>query len=350
CRMAHLALPNSELHVGVSFEGHAKVEALAREPSIVVLFPGPGARDLAELTEPPQTLVVVDGTWVQARKVLERNPALSGLPRVRFTPRRPGNYRIRKEPAAHCVSTIEAVVEALGYLEGDPERFRPMLAAFDHMVDRQLSFARESGGTRHKKKRSRTPRIAVPRELFDRYQDLVAVYAEANAHAATTQMPGNAELVVLVAERLESRERFEAYIAPRRPLASGAPHHLEVSAERLLNGEPVAEAMARFASFLRPDDLLCSWGRYPIDLLAVERAPVHEVLDVRHVTARYLSRRPGGVERAAQHLGDPPRTPWSEGRAGRRLAALTTVLEQLCALSTQTLPPLPLGEGRGEGW
>jgi DTW domain-containing protein YfiP len=144
CRMAHLALPNSELHVGVSFEGHARVEALAAEPRgrVAVLFPGGEAWEAATPGDgPPRTVVVPDGTWSQARKLLSRNPTLGTLPRIGIAPARAGAYRIRTEPAAHCLSTVEAVAELLGQLEGDRGRFLSLLRPFQQMVERQLAYA-----------------------------------------------------------------------------------------------------------------------------------------------------------------------------------------------------------------
>ncbi|MBI3182500.1 MAG: DTW domain-containing protein [Myxococcales bacterium] len=358
CRMAHLSLPNSELRVGLQFDGDPHVEALAGRPGTAVLFPGDGATDISRLEPPPETLIVIDGTWVQARKVLERNAVLRRLPRVGLRPERPGNYRIRREPAAHCLSTIEAVVEVLGELEGEPARFQPILRAFDAMVEAQLAHAASGSPQRRKRRRQRERRPPVSKELVSRWPDLVAVYAEANAHAAGSAASGPAELVQLVATRLASGARFEVFIAPRRQLAEGTPFHLAVPASRLLAGEDIGSAMARWASFVRPADLLCTWGSYPLDLLRAEGAPEREALDVRLAVARRLSRRTGGVEQAASLLAGGmsasssqagPRPPaaraappndtraagrdvlWAAGRAGRRIAALEDVLRALAA-------------------
>lgn len=101
-RLAHLCLPDSELHVGVDFDDDPKVQAaLAGEDGrpAYVLFPGPNAIDIADVpVDWPITLVVVDGTWWLARKLTKRNAALGALPQVRFTPPAPSRYRIRKSP------------------------------------------------------------------------------------------------------------------------------------------------------------------------------------------------------------------------------------------------------------
>src|SRR3954468_16689189 len=74
CRMAHMSLPNSEMHVGLG---------LSEVPDdVAVLFPSEGAVDVQQLSRPPKNLVVVDGTWSTARKVVERDARLRSLPRI----------------------------------------------------------------------------------------------------------------------------------------------------------------------------------------------------------------------------------------------------------------------------
>lgn len=143
CRLAHLQLPGSELHVAWRFTDHPRPETLAAEGGML-LFPGPGARPPAAVT--PRLLVVVDGTWSEAAKLVRHTPALAALPRIGLAPPAPGRYRIRRAPAAHCLSTVEAVVDVLGALAGDPDRYLPLLAPFDALVEEQLAAA---AATRH---------------------------------------------------------------------------------------------------------------------------------------------------------------------------------------------------------
>jgi DTW domain-containing protein len=144
CRMAHLSLPNSELHVELSAVGNPRLERLCAQQDVAVLFPSAGATDIEAVLTPPRTLVVVDGTWSNAKKLVDRCPLLSALPRVSLSPRHPGTYRIRREPAEHCLSTIEAVTYVLERLERAPGRFTPLLQVFDAMVERQLEFAQSN--------------------------------------------------------------------------------------------------------------------------------------------------------------------------------------------------------------
>ena len=214
CRMAHLAFEGSELHHGVTFDGDAHLEALAAPDEIAagrafVLFPGPGSIDPATLS-PGQlrTLFVVDGTWPQARKIIRRSALLGRLPRLGLTPSRPGNYRIRREPAEHCVSTIEAVVEVLGVLEGEPDRFRPALAAFDYMIDFQIEKqATRNTPPRTKRKRLRDPkRLDIPAPLLTVYADTpVGLSPEVPYTVAGTVSSGGARSV---AGAVETKHRI----------------------------------------------------------------------------------------------------------------------------------------------
>ncbi len=142
--LTRLALANAELHRGLRFTEAARVKELASAPGAALLYPGEGATPAASLTgRPPDLLVVIDGTWLQAQKMLLANPFLAALPRVSVVADQPSGYRdLRREPAPDCLSTIEAVACALGALEGDPARFEPMRAAFRAMVEKQLACAR----------------------------------------------------------------------------------------------------------------------------------------------------------------------------------------------------------------
>ena len=341
-RMAHLSLPNSELHVGVDFTDHARLAQLAAHPErVAVLFPGEEAMSLEEArAHPPETLIVVDGTWPLARKVVKSNPMLAALPRIGFVPRRPSNYRIRAEPEDHCVSTIEAVVEVLGALEGGQERFDTLLHAFDFMVDTQID--RQSTRTTPHRRRLYKSAWQPPlelRTLAAHFEHLVLLYAEANAHPAELEQPS--ELVHLVALRVATGERFETVLAPRQPLARSTSLHVELSEETLRAGEAVERGLARFQAFLRPGDTLGVWTTFALDLLRRDGFPVPEALNVRLACARALKRKTGGVEQAAELLGAPLPEVWAGGRAGRRIAALESVVRALDARGRATEPPRP---------
>jgi len=156
-RLTRVALENAELHGGVRFDANPRVRELAAAPGTALLFPGQGATPAEALAaRPPRTLLVIDGTWLQAEKMLLGSPALAALPRITLAPGRESGYgELRREPAEGHLSTIEAVAHALGALEGDPALFAPMVSAFRRMVELQLACARgERRSPRHRPTRA----------------------------------------------------------------------------------------------------------------------------------------------------------------------------------------------------
>ena len=137
-RLARLGLENVEVRVA-DHAGHRRLSCPgAPIEDGALLYPTPGAVDIAALTPAPRTLVVVDGTWSTAHKLVRDTPWIAALPAVSIAPPRPGNYRIRRaRDPSRQLSTIEAIAYALQTLEG--RSFAPLLEAFDAMVDRQLA-------------------------------------------------------------------------------------------------------------------------------------------------------------------------------------------------------------------
>jgi DTW domain-containing protein len=125
-RLTHLCLANSEIRMGVGFDGDEVVQALIRDPQNhpVLLYPGGGARDLSsgaltaeELRGRRLVVFLLDATWACARKMLNSSPSLQRLPRVMLRPSAPSRYVIKQQPHAGCLSTLEATHELLLALE-----------------------------------------------------------------------------------------------------------------------------------------------------------------------------------------------------------------------------------------
>ncbi|BBR55203.1 MULTISPECIES: tRNA-uridine aminocarboxypropyltransferase [Pseudomonas] len=138
-RLAALGLVNAELRVGEVFDD---LPALLATPGYrpVLLFPGEQAQVLSAYEiadDTPLLLIVPDGTWRKARKLLYLNPLLDALPRVTLGQVPPSRYRLRKAPEPGALSTIEAVVEALNALEG-AGRFDALCRPFDALIEGQI--------------------------------------------------------------------------------------------------------------------------------------------------------------------------------------------------------------------
>ena len=340
--MARLCLPDAELHVGAHWGEHGPLRRAladaARPP--ILLYPGPGARDI--LCEPPPgpvTLVVVDGTWSQAHCVVRDNPVLHALPRYAFYAPEPSEYRIRKEPSDACVSTIEALMYVLGALEGDAARFRAMLSPFRAMVDAQLACQARTPRTRWRKPRPAGPTAPpLPPEIAARWDDLVCVTAEANAWPYVDGAPAHPEeLIHAVAVRVATGERFDAVAAPRNPLSPSTTFHTGLDEAAIFGGGALAGAREAlvdgFARFVRTSDILCGWGHHGVGLLAGAGAALPDAaLDVRAAAQRLTKKKLGSLEDYAATLGPPPTT-HGPGRGRQRLALLAQVLQAWRALS-----------------
>lgn len=111
----------------------AGAEPTASEGGWAVIWPSQLPRELTahELASPVvrvgsdrplRGLLAIDGTWSQAKALWWRNPWLVKLDRIVVHPAQPSIYgRLRREPRAQYVSTLEAVGEALVGLGEPPE-------------------------------------------------------------------------------------------------------------------------------------------------------------------------------------------------------------------------------------
>lgn len=160
-RMSHLCLEDSELIVGQGFANDHRLNSILNDPqyNCVVLYPGNQAVDISESNSEMKQLfpegkktviIVIDGTWATATKMMNRSPKLKVLPRICFTPPGPSRFRVRKQPRAECYSTIEAIhltIKLVGEYAGfnvDVGVHDGLLNVFDKMVERQLEFMNDA--------------------------------------------------------------------------------------------------------------------------------------------------------------------------------------------------------------
>lgn len=174
-RLTHLCLENSEIRVGIGFDGDAAVQALLRDPAYapVLLYPGADARNLCA-GEPPVDdlagrrllILILDGTWPLARKMLRLSPSLQRLPRVMLTPSAPSRYVIKQQPHRWCLSTLEATHELLVALERsgldrypDPEQ---LLGLFARMQEHQIRCAADPDREGYRRRPYSDPAARLP--------------------------------------------------------------------------------------------------------------------------------------------------------------------------------------------
>lgn len=336
--MARLCLPDAELHVGVRFSPE-RLASILHDPErpAALLWPGSGATDLAaHPPEGPITLVVIDGTWPQAKSLVRRNPELAALPRYAFVAPSPSTYRIRREPRAEYLSTIESLAYVLGLLEGAPARFATMHAPFTAMVETQLAFAARNATPRRRVrtvKRSPTP-PAPPPIYRERVDDLVCVVAESNAWPRADRRPGRSdpgELLHLVACRVSDGRVLDVVVAPTAELAPGTPAQIALPQATLEAGVDRSSARASLAAFLRPSDVLVTWGSHTSAVLeAAGLALPSERLDLRRQARIHASERVGPIESFLARLGEVAASV-GQGRAGARAGTMRAIVQHFAA-------------------
>lgn len=133
-RFAQLAMPNARV---IEYGGIDPIDpAPILEPGSWLVFPS--AEPELPQGEPPRQIVVLDGTWAQARRMMKRYPAFRGLPRLAMPLSKRPWENLRQAPFPGALSTLEAIGEALRAIEGDAvaEQLR---ALNDQLVTRVLS-------------------------------------------------------------------------------------------------------------------------------------------------------------------------------------------------------------------
>lgn len=109
-----------------------------------LLFPGDDALPATALKQQVSfnensQFILLDGSWKKAYKLLMSNPFLQALPKVFINVDAKSNYRLRKSPREDGLSTVEAGYYLLSQLEGNNEKFMPLLKSFEFMIDFQIS-------------------------------------------------------------------------------------------------------------------------------------------------------------------------------------------------------------------
>jgi len=80
-------------------------------------------------------VVLLDGSWSEAKALWWRNPWLLKLRRVVLNPQRPSHYnRLRREPRREALSTIEAAALLLCRIEERPEIETKLTDALDRLI------------------------------------------------------------------------------------------------------------------------------------------------------------------------------------------------------------------------
>jgi DTW domain-containing protein YfiP len=140
-----LSWPNLERALGrpadpkrwaVLYLGSARPRAFAGQGEIFLLGRGDDPiPDPAPILRSLDGVVLLDGTWSQAKTLWWRNPWLLKLHRLVLNPPRPARLgRVRREPRREALSTLEAAALVLRHSEATPAAADAVLAALDRLI------------------------------------------------------------------------------------------------------------------------------------------------------------------------------------------------------------------------
>ncbi|HAD81882.1 MAG: hypothetical protein A2509_11640 [Candidatus Edwardsbacteria bacterium RIFOXYD12_FULL_50_11] len=121
-RLVKLALQNSAVHVRGLKDKPVEAAPDKKYETDLVLFPGHGSVELNEkFLSPaahPLRLLIPDGSWNQASSMVKREPLMKNAVKVHLPAGIQAKYRIRAQEDPFKLCTFEAVIRALGVIEG----------------------------------------------------------------------------------------------------------------------------------------------------------------------------------------------------------------------------------------
>lgn len=95
------------------------------------------AADREQILKDLEGIILLDGSWSQAKALWWRNPWLLKTRRLLLVPEKRSLYgKLRKEPRRESVSTLEACAQCLNYLGEDPRIAEGLSAAFALMLEK----------------------------------------------------------------------------------------------------------------------------------------------------------------------------------------------------------------------
>ena len=123
---------------GVLYLGAAKEAPKPEEPDLLVLGrKGERLTDASSILRGLEGVILIDGTWSQAKALWWRNPWLLKAHRLVINPKARSRYgKLRREPRRESLAVIEAAALTLARLERRPELEARILKPFDLLVEK----------------------------------------------------------------------------------------------------------------------------------------------------------------------------------------------------------------------
>lgn len=300
----------------------------------VLLFPGKDVPTLAELApaERPSTLVAIDGTWHHARTMFRDNKWLHKLPRYGLVPTAPSRYRLREEPAVHCLSTIEAIVQALSVLEPDTANLDGLLRSFETMIDEQLAIIQQRSAG-HRTRKSPNTRHGIPQAIIDEPERVVVVSGESAPRGDDPSSPFFALQWVASRGLLSAAndDNFEAFSCPPVDRFPNECHRQDMGLdeEQLEQSGSQQQLKDAWLEYTRKDDIIVSWNEGALRLLERAIATPSQIMHLKSAYCSHHKGKSGSLSSLAARLGLQVPAVVGAGRAGVAVAESIAVLRHM---------------------
>lgn len=152
------------IYKGKRFPGQNQdLENLLLQPNTLLLWPSQESVDLTEIANDKSfsslNLVLLDGTWPQAKTMYSGNKILHKLKQTKLLVKRNSNYIIRTQPTDGCLSTLETAAEALSILEKNSIYKEKLINPLKSLCTYQL----QNGAVSHESKEFRIKNKTYPK-------------------------------------------------------------------------------------------------------------------------------------------------------------------------------------------
>ncbi|BAK73068.1 tRNA-uridine aminocarboxypropyltransferase [Arcobacter sp. L] len=159
--MTNNSLENCELHVGIDFTNHKRVNELLKNEDYeaYVLYPDTNSIKLntQKLPSDKKSLIfIIDSTWPCSKKILRLSKNLQNLKKISFEHDKSSQFKIKTQPNQYCLSTIESTLCVLEQLNNQKmeeisnDFLGNFLKPFEEMVEYQVKCAYDENRTRYK--------------------------------------------------------------------------------------------------------------------------------------------------------------------------------------------------------
>lgn len=114
------------------------------DPNSILMYPGDEAENVeslppvGEVNQAPYNLIIIDGTWQQAKSMYHNSPQLQNLRQVCLSGKYVSEYVIRTQPTNDALSTVESAAIALAILEQNWSIYTTLVGPLQTMCQHQL--------------------------------------------------------------------------------------------------------------------------------------------------------------------------------------------------------------------